>query len=73
MNQCWACHYPVDVDESTEGHSEIHKECLLELQSNGNWVNFRTRIERRKAAHLMTVARLNQLMKNEEGRLLATA
>lgn len=69
---CWYCDYPIDVDESIEGHAEIHKDCLLELATNGAFDAFVQRAERLKREHAAAIDKLNTAVAQRETAILAT-
>lgn len=70
---CWYCDYPIDVDESIEGHSEIHKDCLLELASGGSFDAFVQRAERLKREHVAAINKLTEAVARREAAILASA
>lgn len=73
MEICWACGYPIDVDESIEGHAQIHKDCLLEIHTNGRWDSIVETVQRRKLQYLTAVNNLDRRLINQEAALLASA
>lgn len=70
---CWYCHTPIDIDESVEGHTEIHKNCLMELVTGGAWDAFVYRAEAQKQRHRTAIAQIDNRLSEQEAAILATA
>jgi hypothetical protein len=73
MEICWYCDWPIDVDESIEGHVEIHTECLIECETGGSWAIREARWQAEQDRHRRQIVRIDRLLTEQRNAILRSA